>query len=102
VDLKPGLRLRSAADTTEVIVVRAPQAPVELLCGGHPMLEAGAPSNESLGVKPGFDQGCQLGKRYAHEASGLEMLCTKAGQSALSAGDEVLLVKGAKPLPSSD
>ena len=33
---------------------------------------------------------------------GLEVLCTKGGDGALSVGDAPLLVKGAKPLPSSD
>jgi hypothetical protein len=42
------------------------------------------------------------GKRYADEDLGLELLCTKAGEGWLSVGDRPLLVKGAKPLPSSD
>ena len=43
-ELKPGVRLRSATDTTEVIVVRAPGEPVDLRCGGHPM----APADDNL------------------------------------------------------
>jgi hypothetical protein len=46
--------------------------------------------------------GTLLGKRYADEAIGLEVLCTKAGQGSLSVGDTALAVKEAKPLPSSD
>ena len=100
-ELKAGARLKSAADATEVIVVRAPGEPVDLRCGGHPMvaLDETAPS---AAVEPGFDDGCQLGKRYADEESGLELLCTKAGQGTLSIGTEPLGLKGAKPLPSSD
>jgi hypothetical protein len=53
-------------------------------------------------VAPGFDGGTQLGKRYADEALGLELLCTKAGEGSISVGDAILEVKGAKPLPASD
>ena len=100
-ELKAGARLKSAADATEVIVVRAPGEPVDLRCGGHPMvpLDETAPP---AAVESGFDDGCQLGKRYADEESGLELLCTKAGQGTLSIGTEPLGLKGAKPLPSSD
>ena len=34
---KPGTKLRSVADTTEVVVIRAPAQDVDLRCGGHPM-----------------------------------------------------------------
>ena len=100
-ELKPGVRLRSATDTTEVIVVRAPGEPVDLQCGGHPMVPADdVPSTAP--IEPGFDEGSQLGKRYEHEGSGLEVLCTKPGPGSLSVGTEPLHIKGAKPLPSSD
>ena len=36
-DVTAGQRLHSAVCATEVIVVRAPDAPVDLSCGGHPM-----------------------------------------------------------------
>ena len=100
-ELKTGERLRSAADTTEVIVVRAPSEPVDLRCGGHPMvaLDAEAPS---ASVEAGFDEGTQLGKRYEDEGSDLEILCTKPGPASLSIGADPLHIKGAKPLPSSD
>ena len=51
---------------------------------------------------PRFDGGTQLGKRYADEELGLEILCTKGGDGSLSVGETVLDVKGAKPLPASD
>ena len=100
-DLKPGTRLRSAADATEVIVVRAPDEPVDLRCGGHPMLpvDDAAPG---AAIEPGFDEGSLLGKRYEDEGSGLEVLCTKPGPASLSVGTEALHIKGARPLPSSD
>ena len=100
-ELASGARLRSATDSTEVIVVRAPSEPADLRCGGHPMvpLETETPS---AGIEPGFDEGTQLGKRYEDETSGLEVLCTKPGPASLSIGADPLHIKGAKPLPSSD
>lgn len=100
--LKPGARLRSATDATELVVVRAPDEPVDLRCGGHAMRAAGDDDGSALAVQPGFDGGTQLGKRYAHDPSGLEVLCTKQGEGSISVGDSVLQVQGAKALPSSD
>ena len=101
-DLKPGARLRSAADSTEVVVVRAPKEPVDLRCGGHPMLPHDAEASAGTSVDPAFAEGCQVGKRYADDDTGIELLCTKAGEGSLSLGTEPLPVKGAKPMPSSD
>jgi hypothetical protein len=102
-DVKPGARLRSVVDTTEVIVVRAPSEPLDLRCGGRPLVELGDESGgDGSGPVAPFDTGTLLGKRYVHADSGLELLCTKAGAGALSVGDELLPVKEAKPLPSSD
>jgi hypothetical protein len=101
IELKAGTRLRSATDACEVVVVKAPGGPVDLRCGGHPLVAIDAevtPQN----VESGFDEGTQLGKRYSDEELGLEVLCTKAGEGSLSVGDTVLAVKGAKPLPASD
>ena len=103
IELKPGTRLRSAACDAEMVVVRAPGGPVDLRCGGHPVVlldDDGGP--RGLGVEAGFDWGLAIGKRYTDEAGDLEVLCTKAGPSSLSIGDEALQLKGAKPLPSSD
>ena len=49
-----------------------------------------------------FDEGTLVGKRYVTEDEAIELLCTKPGAGSLSLGDTALLVKGAKPLPSSD
>ena len=99
--LKAGTRLRSVTDATEVVVVKTPGDPVDLRCGGHPLV---AMDDEVTpqGVEAGFDGGTQLGKRYADEALGLEILCTKGGEGSLSVGETILEVKGAKPLPASD
>jgi hypothetical protein len=98
---KAGTRLRGAADSTEVVVVRAPSVDVELHCGGHPMRDTG-PGEPALPLDPRFAGGTHLGKRYVYDAAGLELLCVKAGEGVLSVGGDPLPVKAAKPLPSSD
>ena len=100
-DLKAGTRLRSVTDTCEVVVVKAPGEPVDLRCGGHPFVAIDAEVTPQS-IEAGFDGGTQLGKRYADEELGLELLCTKAGEGSLSVGETLLEVKGAKPLPASD
>lgn len=101
IELKAGLKLHSAIDACEVVVVKAPADPVDLRCGGHPFLPGDAqPTGES--VVEGFDGGTQLGKRYSNDELGLELLCTKAGAGSISVGDDPLELKGAKPLPASD
>lgn len=99
--LKAGTRLRSATDACEIVVVKAPAEPVDLRCGGHAFLAIDAEvAPES--IEPGFDQSTQLGKRYAADDLGLEVLCTKAGEGSISVGETILAVKGAKALPASD
>lgn len=101
IQLKAGARLRSAVDACEVVIVTAPADPVDLRCGGHPFLAADAdPASES--IVAGFEGGTQLGKRYSEDELGLEILCTKTGEGAISVGEAILAVKGAKPLPASD
>jgi hypothetical protein len=102
VDLKPGARLRSSADATEVVVVRAPSGPVDLLCGGHPMQPIDADPAANSAIQDGFGGGTKLGKRYADEEVGIELLCTKGGEGSLSLGTTILNIKDAKSLPSSD
>lgn len=101
-ELRPGLRLESATCETQVVVVRAPKDPtdVDLQCGGAPMRELDT-GGERLPITADGDA-TLLGKRYADEDLGVELLCTRGGDGALSIGDRALLVKGAKPLPSSD
>jgi hypothetical protein len=107
--LKPGTRLRSTVSETQVIVVKAPGGEVDLTCGGAPMvaLEAGAsdagPSDAGPSDAGASDAGATLlGKRYADEETGIELLCTKAGAGALAVDGAPLGLKEAKPLPSSD
>jgi hypothetical protein len=84
-----------------MVVVKAPGEPVDLRCGGHALVAMDAEVTPQ-GIEAGFDGGTQLGKRYADEALGLELLCTKAGEGSISVGEAILEVKGAKPLPASD
>lgn len=101
-ELRPGLRLESATCETQVVVVRAPKEPtdVDLQCGGAPMRELDT-GGERLPITAD-GEATLLGKRYADEDLGVELLCTRGGDGALSIGARALLVKGAKPLPSSD
>jgi hypothetical protein len=101
-ELRPGLRLESATCDTQVVVVKAPKeaADVDVRCGGAPMRELGA-GGDRLPIS-GEGDATLLGKRYADDELGLELLCTQGGEGALSISDQPLLQKGAKPLPSSD
>jgi len=101
-ELKVGTRLRSAVCATEVMVVAAPDDAVELTCGGAPMI--GIDETPPDGGQPTADasEGTALGKRYTNEAGDLEILCTKPGDGSLAADGVALVLKDAKPLPSSD
>lgn len=99
---KPGTRLKSAVCNSEVMVVLAPAADLELTCGGAPMAEIGADVAGDQALSPDHSEGTLIGKRYVNEAGDLEVLCTKPGEGSLAVGGTALTVKGAKPLPSSD
>lgn len=102
--IKPGLRLRSQVCTTEVIVIRSPAEDLDLRCGGEPLVELRAEIAEGKSPTVGLDTGTQLGKRYTTDTANatLELLVTKPGDGTLSVGDVPLVLKQAKPLPSSD
>jgi hypothetical protein len=102
VDLTPGTKLASTVCDTEVIVVRPPSEPVEVECGGAPMVPADDAGDGSGPVDAGHAGGTALGKRYVHDGSGLELLCTRPGEGSLSVEGVDLPLKEAKPLPSSD
>lgn len=101
--LIPGARLRSQVCETEIIMTRPPVAPLVLHCGGAPMV----PFEETISAvgapAVGWDGGSKLGKRYTSAGDdSLEVLVTREGTGTLSDGDNPLLVKESKPLPSSD
>lgn len=99
--LKAGTRFGSVVCATEVVVVKAPGDPVDLCCGGSPMSPVGE-GTVSGAPADGLAEGTLVGKRYTDADESIEVLVTKAGGGSLSLGDVALVVKGAKPLPSSD
>jgi len=100
-NVKPGTRLRSQVDATEVIVVRGADQEVVVSCGGHPMIDAQAQPAPGLAGTGEPGDGTQMGKRYT-AAAGLELLVTKPGTYGLAVNGEPLVLKAAKPLPASD
>lgn len=100
--LRPGQKLHSAVCDAQVVVVRAPGADVELACGGAPVLEEGAEAPAGVALDPSLGDALLIGKRYADDELGLELLCTRSGEGALTVDGRPLGLKGAKPLPASD
>ncbi len=101
--LRPGIRLRSQVDGTEVIVVRSPAADIEVACGGQPMVDVAVASEPGLAPAGGPAEGTQLGKRYTVKGdAAIELLVTKPGKYGLSIDGTPLVLKEAKPLPASD
>jgi hypothetical protein len=96
--MKPGTRLKSAVCDTEVMVIRGSNMTVE--CGGEAMREE-RPAERGP-INPSHAGGTQMGKRYVDAAATVEFLCVKPGKGSLSIQGVALLVKEAKPLPSSD
>ena len=97
-DLLPGSRWSSTTCSTQVVIVKG-DAGVDLRCGGAPM----APAEEVTAlVESDREQVTLLGKRYASEDGAVEVLCTRSGAGIVSIGTVPLVLKGAKPLPSSD
>jgi hypothetical protein len=100
-EVKAGTRLRSAVSEAEVIVIRAPAGDLDLTCGGVPLVEGdGGGAKEA--IQAGSEGSVVLGKRYVDEDDTIEVLCTKPGEGALAVGGHELVLKSAKPLPSSD
>ncbi|WP_433598211.1 hypothetical protein ACQPXH_20845 [Nocardia sp. CA-135953] len=100
---RTGQQLASAVDDTRVVVVRAPATQVSITCGGAEMVDPqAADAAARQPADPDQRDGTQLGKRYADEQIGIELLVAKAGQGTLAVNGVPLTIKGAKPLPSSD
>jgi hypothetical protein len=99
--LTPGTRLKSAVCNTEVVVVRVPAAGT-ITCGGAAMVPIADERPDNAVIDPDSAGGSLIGKRYFDGASGLEMLCTKAGVGSLAIDGRALELREAKPLPSSD
>lgn len=100
--LRPGQKLRSAVCDAQLVVVKAPATDVDVGCGGAPVLVEGQEPDGAATLDPELGKGPLLGKRYADDDLGLELLCSRPGRGALTVDGRPLSVKGAKPLPSSD
>ena len=82
--LRPGQKLHSAVCDAQVVVVKAPSGAVEVGCGGAPLLEDGQEADGAAALDRSLGDGSLLGKRYADDDVGLELLCTRAGTGALT------------------
>ena len=100
--LKAGLRLMCPGCTTELVVVKAPGADVDVRCGNEELIEFATRDAPPGHSEPDEAGGTQLGKRYSDESSGLEVLCTRPGTGMLSSAGVPLEQSIAKQLPSSD
>jgi hypothetical protein len=103
--MKPrvGTTLASTTDATTVIVVRWGDDDLEVTCGGAAMVDARGPEAGSRSEPdPTQQDGTRMGKRYADDDLGVELLCTKAGTGTLAVDGRPLPLKDAKPLPASD
>ena len=99
-EIKVGARLQSDVCDSEVMVITFSDSSLALTCGGAAMLE---PGTEKSGNSPdGEGEGTLLGKRYVNSAGSIEILCVKPGAGSLATNGELLVLKDAKPLPSSD
>lgn len=96
--MKPGTKLKSAVCDTEVMVIKG--SDLTVLCGGAPM--AAEKSADQQEIDASLADGTLIGKRYVNSDGTVELLCVKAGKGSLSIDGEVLQIKDAKPLPSSD
>jgi hypothetical protein len=100
--LKPGLRLKSAVCSTEIMVIRSPGGEALILCGGAEMIGVGEAAPAGAQLDPAHAQGSLIGKRYVDAAEALEILCTKGGEGSMEVDGAPLGIKQAKALPSSD
>lgn len=99
-ELRPGLKLKSAVCSTEIIVVGG-SGDVDVTCGGVSMVEPTADAGDATAVD-GLTEGTLMGKRYTDADGSIEVLCTKPGDGSLGIGQTALSLKEATALPASD
>jgi hypothetical protein len=92
IEASPGVRLRSAVCSCEIVVVRAPEDSVDLRCGGHPFVSLESEVETSQNIQADFDGGSLRAKRYSDEAIRIEVLCTTSGKGSISVGTTVLTI----------
>jgi hypothetical protein len=100
--LKPGLRLKSAVCSTEIMVIRAPALDALLACGGAEMLGMTETATAGSAIDPAHAGGTLIGKRYVDALDRVEVLSTRGGDGSLALDGVSMTVKQAKALPSSD
>lgn len=100
-ELRPGLKLKSAVCATEVIVVTTAGGDIDVTCGGVSMVQATDEAPEATAVD-GLTDGTLLGKRYCDADATVEVLCTKPGDGSVGIGQAALSLKEATALPASD
>ncbi|NYI75550.1 hypothetical protein [Nocardioides panzhihuensis] len=100
-ELRVGLALASAVDSTNVIVTKAPAGDIALTCGGVPLIAKGSTA-PAVEADPEHMKGSLLGKRYVDPDEVIEVLVTKGGDASLALDGVLLEQAGAKALPSSD
>ena len=100
--LRPGQKLHSAVCDAQVVVVKAPPARSRSAAGAHPLLDDGQEADGAAALDPSLGEAPCSASATPTTSSGLELLCTRAGTGALTVDGRPLLIKGAKPLPSSD
>jgi hypothetical protein len=98
-ELKAGLRLKSAVCDAELMIIKAADGD-NLTCGGELMSDE-APAEKAAANSDQMN-GCVIGKRYVNEAETVEVLCIKTGDGSLYYNDTELMTKDTKKLPSSD
>ena len=98
-EIKPGVKLSSAASSAEFIVVRAAPGELDLACAGEPLT---ASAGGAAGPDAGTGEAILVGKRYRDEGGTLELLCTKPGSGPVTLAGVPLRLAAAKSLPASD
>jgi hypothetical protein len=99
-ELKPGSRWKGVGGA-EFVVVRPPKQVESLQSGGHPVQAAEA-VDAALQPEADLSDVLAVGKRYSDDASGLELLVSKAGKGTLTVDGRVMGLKETKALPASD
>lgn len=97
---KPGTKLSSTVCKTQIMVLRAPAAELDISCGGAAM-QVGDPAELSA-MDSNKASGTLVGKRYTDADETMEFLCTRGGDGSVEVAGYTVGVKAAKKLPSSD
>jgi hypothetical protein len=97
--LRAGQALYSTVDPTNLVVIKAPADPVTVSISGTEVSDAKV---ESVPADAATGDGTLLGKRYADDTVGIELLVSKPGTGTLEVNGAPLPLKDAKPLPASD